>query len=165
MVAFNLYFLYQQVGDCLQDPDTGAGVSSDDRSLRCNITQRTVLVLLLSLGMSAVLLGYKVSHLPQLQSIWSEKRELNWKRKLLAADIHTSEELPMPLRTPRTPRTPQQNMRGDVGTPRPYMRDATEMANMQDIKAETADDASLLPALEATDQGLVEAGKPLYGLC
>ena len=102
MVAFNLYFLYQQVGDCLQDPDTGAGVGSDDRSLRCNITQRTVLVLLLSLGMSAVLLGYKVSHLPQLQSIWSEKRELNWKRKLLAADIHTSEELPMPLRTPRT---------------------------------------------------------------
>jgi hypothetical protein len=72
MAIFNLYFLQQQLGDCLSD--------SQDRDANCRMTQHNALILMLSLVMSAVLFGYKISHLPTLRDIWVEKLELNWKR-------------------------------------------------------------------------------------
>jgi hypothetical protein len=150
----------QRAADCLHDGEHG------DPYLSCNITQRTVLILLLSLGLSAVLLGYKLSHLPQLRTIWSKKRELNWKRQLLASNIHSTEELPITLQTPRSPRRP---LRLNVATPK-SMRDATEMASIKYVESATEPHAPLLPASGAADECPdVDADRvpdqSLYGVC
>ena len=146
MIVFNLYFIQQVLGDCLED--------SENWEANCNMTKRHALVLMASLVMSCVLFGYKISHLPQLREIWVEKRELNWKRAHIE---HTS---PTPSKT-------------SGGTAkRRAMPDATEMACIERGKDSALMSGPSSPTTATSNESLhllraesTDDPKLLYGLC